>query len=121
MDDQRWTIDGGRSTTIPMRILSPAIIVLCLALVACEGQPTAPVGGRTVEAFDPYLTRQLTPSEARRRFGPPDEETGSGLRIYVYRLDDNRELWLGFPGDAPITYAKVKAADGSVTDLTLRP
>jgi len=98
-----------------------AAIVFCLALSACDRQPIAPVRERTVEAFQPYLTRQLTPSEARRQFGPPDEETGSGLRIYIYRLDDSRELWLGFPGDAAITYARVKSADGSMTDLTLRP
>ena len=104
-----------------VRMLSPATIVLCIGLAACDSRPTSPVGGRTVEAFEPYLTRQLTPAEARQRFGTPDEETGSGLRIYVYRLDGNRELWLGFPGDAAITYAKVKAADGSVTELALRP
>ncbi len=104
-----------------MRTVSPAIIVLCIALVGCEHQPTFPLGERTVEAFEPYLSRQLTPSEARRRFGTPDEETGSGLRIYVYRLDGNRELWLGFPGDAAIIYAHVKSADGSMMELTLRP
>ncbi len=104
-----------------MRTVSRAIIVLCIALAGCEHQPTFPLDERTVEVFEPYLSRQLTPSEARRRFGTPDEETGSGLRIYVYRLDGNQELWLGFPGDAPITYARVKSADGSMTELTLRP
>jgi hypothetical protein len=97
-----------------------AAIVFCLALAACDRQPTTPIRERTVAAFQPYLTKQLTRLEAQRQFGPPDEETGSGLRIYVYRLDDNRELWLGFPGDAAITYARVKSADGSMTDLTLR-
>lgn len=97
------------------------MLIFCAALAACERQPASPSDSRTFAAFEPYLTRQLTPMEARKQFGSPDEETGSGLRIYIYRLDGNRELWLGFPGDAPITYAYLKASDGGVTDLPLRP
>jgi hypothetical protein len=67
------------------------------------------------------LTGRLTPAVARAQFGPPDEETGSGLRIYIYRLADGRRLWLGFPGDAPIVYAKVQAIDGAMSDLPLTP
>ncbi len=97
------------------------VVVFWLGILACDHQLTSPRSARTLEAFEPHLTRQLTPAGALRQFGAPDEETGSGLRIYVYRLDGNRELWLGFPGDFPITYAKVKAADGTITDLELRP
>jgi hypothetical protein len=57
---------------------------------------------------------------ARARLGAPDEETGSGLIIYKYRLSGNRTLWLGFPGYAPITYAQLEAPDGTRSTLTLR-
>jgi hypothetical protein len=90
------------------------------AIAACERRPTTSSMARAAEAFQPYLTTDLTPASARARFGTPDEEAGSGLRIYIYRLEDGKQLWLGFPGDAPIVYAKVKGADGSVTDLPLR-
>ena len=103
-----------------MRTLGFLVVAICIALGACEPQPTSPVH-RTIDAFEPHLTTRLTPADARRLFGTPDEETGSGLRIYIYALEGDRELWLGFPGDAPIMYAKEKTADGSVTDLVLRP
>jgi hypothetical protein len=35
----------------------------------------------------------------------------------VYELEDDRELWLGFPGEAPIVYATVH---GSARDLAIR-
>ena len=86
-------------------------------------QPTSPqvVGqGSALSKFEPYLNAQLTPAIARARFGPPDEETGSGLRILIYKLNDGRRLWLGFPGEAPITYARVEGVDGVFTDVPLR-
>ena len=95
-------------------------VVLLSALAACEQRQASPISPRTTDAFQPHLTADLTPAAARARFGPPDEETGSGLRIYVYRLEGAKQLWLGFPGDAPIIYAKVKTLDGAVTDLPLQ-
>lgn len=101
------------------------MIVLCLAFTAattdaCTRGATSSPNERTLAAFQPFLTRTLTPTAVRDRFGAPDEETGSGLRIYKYRLDAGRTLWLAFPGDAPITYAKLQARDGSLTDLPLQ-
>ena len=64
---------------------------------------------------------RLTPVAARAQFGPPDEETGSGCASTSTSFADGRRLWLGFPGDAPILYAKVQALDGAMTDLAVRP
>ena len=80
----------------------------------------ARAAGRQLDDFTAGLTSDLTPALARQRFGAPSEETGSGLRIYIYRLADGRQLWLGFPGDAPIVYARVRAVDGSMVELPLR-
>lgn len=102
-------------------VLITALAGLMLAAPACGGADTAPSQARTLAAFQPHLTMRLTPALARTQFGAPDEETGSGLRIYIYRLDDGRRLWLGFPGDAPIVYARIEAVDGAVSDLTLQP
>jgi hypothetical protein len=98
-----------------------ALALALFALSSCDRPATAPGQVRTLMDFSPYLTAQLTPAVARAQFGPPDEETGSGLRIYIYRLADGRRLLLGFPGDAPILYAKVQAPDGAMSDLALRP
>ena len=76
--------------------------------------------GRTLAELESKLDKTLTPIAAKARLGKPDKITGSGLLIYVYVLGDGREVWMGFPGYAPIMYAKVKAKDGSVMDLKLR-
>ena len=101
------------------------LFALCLVITAasseaCNRTPTSSRDERPLAVFEPYLTRQLTPSLARERFGAPDEVTGSGLRIYKYRVAGGRTLWLGFPGDAPITYARLQSKDGVFTDLELR-
>jgi hypothetical protein len=75
---------------------------------------------RSLASVLPKLTKDLTPATARARLGAPDEETGSGLIIYKYRLADRQVLWLGFPGYAPITYAQLERADGVRSNLTLR-
>ena len=96
--------------------------VLAMGAWSCQraASPSSPDPVSGLTRFEPYLNAQLTPAIARARFGQPDEETGSGLRIYIYRLTDGRRLWLGFPGDAAITYARVEGADGTFTEVPLR-
>ena len=103
-----------------------SLVLSCCAAVAslaigCDRAPAESDRPRTLAEFEPQLTRRLTPALAREAFGAPDEVTGSGLRIYVYELRAGSRLWLGFPGDAPIVYAKLRAPDGSSTDVPLRP
>ncbi|MEO8561663.1 MAG: hypothetical protein ABI601_06285 [bacterium] len=66
------------------------------------------------------LTRSLTPASAEAAFGAPDERTGSGLIIYVYRAEAGKKVYLGFPGFAPIVYARAVDAGGAVEELALR-
>ena len=103
------------------RILFALSIALATASIeACNRGSTTSVDQRPLSAFERYLTRDLTPTSARARFGTPDEVTGSGLIIYKYRVDGGRTLWLGFPGEAAISYARLESKDGTFTDLTLR-
>ena len=85
------------------------------------GKPKGPpLAGRTLQVFQSTLTTNMTPKMAAESFGEPDRVTGSGLIIYVYSLADGRELWLGFPGFAPIRYAVVKGANGGKMELKLK-
>jgi hypothetical protein len=100
------------------------LFALCLSVAtvsseACSRTPTSSRDERPLSAFQPYLTRTLTPTSARTRFGSPDEVTGSGLIIYKYRVDGGRTLWLGFPGEAAIVYARLESKDGAFSDLPL--
>lgn len=95
------------------------LLLLLLPLTACgRNLPSAPELP-TLEAMRPHLTARLTPEEAERVLGTPDEITGSGLRIYVYRIEHRHRVLLGFPGSAPLVYAKLQAPDGQFTDLPL--
>ena len=102
------------------------VLALCLsfaaAAAACNdsSQPAEPGPERTIETFEPYLTRDLTPALSNTRFGAPDEITGSGLIIYKYRLDAGRTLWLSFPGFAPIISARLESRDGKFSEVTIR-
>ena len=101
------------------------LFVLCLGVAvasseACTRAPTSSRNERSLSAFQPYLTRTLTPAMARSQFGSPDEITGSGLLIYKYRLGDGPTLWLAFPGEAAIVYARLESKDGTFSDLPLR-
>ena len=111
----------------PTIFIATPLLGISLFASACqrapdEQQPTPAelVRKRPLAEYERLLDKQLTPALARTRFGAPDQITGSGLRIYIYDLDLGQQLWLGFPGDAPIVYARVRHTDGSTTDLTLR-
>ncbi len=116
---------AGCSTTAPRpRELPAAAGTAARGLDAPSSPAPSPspgqAGRRTLDEMIPRLTNDLTPDMAERFFGPPDEVTGSGLVIYVYRLDDGRKVWLGVPGNAPALYARLQALDGTTADLPLR-
>jgi len=67
----------------------------------------------------PKLTKRLTPAGAEAAFGKPDETTGSGLLIYVYRAEAGRRVFLSFPGFAPIVSARAVDESGASQDLPL--
>jgi hypothetical protein len=106
----------------------PRSLVLALTLgvaapiAACNGSadPTSSAESRTVASMLPKLSRSLTPAAAEAAFGKPDETLGSGLIIYMYRAEAGRKVFLGFPGFAPILYARAVDATGGATDLPLQ-
>ena len=103
------------------RAASIVALVASLAMLdGCRIVSTKGTEQRPLSDFEPHLTRDLTPARARALFGTPSEEAGSGLLIYVYELEGEGELWLGFPGEAPIAYAKVRSPDGGARDLAIR-
>jgi hypothetical protein len=97
-------------------------LIVPLALAACtsaSSDPAAAPGPRTVASMVPKLTRSLTPAGAESAFGKPDEITGSGLLIYVYRAEAGRRVFLSFPGFAPIVAARAVDASGVVEELPI--
>ena len=95
-----------------------SVLIAAVSLAACGGPATEP-DLPTLTAMERQLSRSLTPSLAEQRFGPPDQVTGSGLLVYVYPVEAGHSVYLGFPGHAPILYAKLRSPDGLFRDLPL--
>lgn len=102
-------------------LLLPFALALLLLAAACApgGSASDPRPPRTLEQVRAVLAKDLTPAAARARLGEPDEILGSGLLILRYRIDGGRSVLLGFPGEAPLLYARVDDGRGTLTDLPL--
>jgi hypothetical protein len=72
---------------------------------------------RTLDQCAQMLQRDWTPSTAVAMLGKPDRVLGSGLIIYEYDLAGGEKPRLGFPGMAPILYAKHLQANGATRDI----
>ncbi len=51
---------------------------------------------RTLAYFTVHLKADMTYSAIENAFGKPDADTGSGIHIYVYKLTDDTEIWIGY-------------------------
>jgi len=112
-----------RLTKVLFLLAGSALSIGCACCSSFGGDQSAPETGssaRDLATFEARLASTLTPQSAELLFGKPDRVEGSGLIIYVYRLDDGQEIWMGFPGFEPILYAKLRAPDGQMRDLALK-
>jgi len=70
-------------------------LVLCFVLlVGCQNddQPNRD----TIGFFKENLSADITHTNLIKTFGEPDADKGSGIHIYVYKLSDRTEVWIGF-------------------------
>ena len=97
-------------------------LALPLVLGACSSNTADPIAAapaRTVASMLPRLSKSLTPSTTETTFGKPDETTGSGLIIYVYRVEEGKRVVLSFPGFEKIVGARLQDASGATQELPL--
>ena len=110
-----------------MRVFRPVMLALALAVsvAGCggakvSGTPTETLDGRTLASMLPYITKSLTPLLAEQRFGVPDARQNTGTVVMVYNVEEGKTVSLGFPAiDQPITFARLTAPGGTVTDLPI--
>lgn len=69
-------------------------LILLLAGIGCREE--AVTLDRSVQHFSAELTSETTFTTIVKKFGQPDLDRGSGIHIYVYRLSDSTEIWIGF-------------------------
>ena len=54
--------------------------------------------------FQIFLTADMDYTSIVETFGEPDKDIGSGIHIYVYELEDDTEIWIGYTDQ--ILYAR---------------
>jgi|GEM_PF-1033179 len=79
-----------------MRIISP--LLLCCALVCFTCSKTSEINkdALTYLDFQEKLTMDMDFSAFVTTFGNPVRDAGSGIHIYVYKLVDFSEIWIGY-------------------------
>jgi hypothetical protein len=69
---------------------------------------TAPIAAAPLEsdalAKFRTLRRGMSIEQGRAIVGLPTRETGSGISIDVYQLEDGSEVWLGYAGSGGLIY-----------------
>lgn len=57
----------------------------------------SPSLSRTLSTFQ-KIRPQASVEELFKQVGCPDADIGSGIHIYIYRLTDGSQVWIGTPG-----------------------
>lgn len=80
-----------------MRTIIGLLFTLTI-LIACskENQPNKGESTNTYTFFEKNLKADMDYQSITAKFGVPSKDIGSGIHIYVYKLNDSTEVWIGF-------------------------
>jgi hypothetical protein len=79
-----------------MRVTSQYLslfIAIVFLLASCSQDDE--INRNTIDYFETHLKKDMTDKQLMFVFGEPNKDIGSGIHIYVYKLDDNTEVWVG--------------------------
>ena len=77
-----------------MKSLVLSILLYTLVSASCsKGNETAI---DTYEYFSTHLEANMNYSNIVSAFGEPEQDIGSGIHIYVYKLKDGTTIWIGY-------------------------
>ena len=68
----------------------------------------------TLDDFKNILSEPYSIDTIFSKFGEPHKDIGSGIHIYVYELNDNTEVWIGYVDD--IWYVKHVDLNGNILE-----
>jgi len=63
-------------------------------ILAAPAHSGAPAIQRNWPSFQ-QLKQGMSQEQLYKLAGPPDKDIGSGIHIYIYRLTDKTEVWVG--------------------------
>ena len=84
-------------------------LIICMAS-ACNKETT--FDKDTYEYFQAGLKADMKYNAIVDLFGTPDDDIGSGIHIYVYKLKDGTSIYIGYTDK--IMYAKHMDASGNL-------
>lgn len=87
-----------------------------LLMLGCGKEPDSKKT-LTYNDFKTTLTVTMTYPDIVQRYGEPTKDTGSGIHIYVYVLDDLTEVWIGFTDK--ILYARHMSSSGQFIETII--
>lgn len=90
--------------------------LLVILLFSCDKEEVK-ADPLTYQSFKASLTYEMNYSEIVAAFGEPQKDMGSGIHIYVYQLDDETEVWIGYSDQ--IMYAKHMDKDQNLLNTIL--
>jgi hypothetical protein len=83
-----------------MKMKSKVYFLTFLVLFAisgsCAKDTNSAKEGLDYTDFEKSLKADMNYSTIVSLFGEPDSDIGSGIHIYVYRLIDSTEVWIGY-------------------------
>ena len=77
-----------------VRTLFQSLFIVIVFLIAACSQDEE-VNRNSIDYFETHLQNDMSHQKLMFVFGQPDKDLGSGIHIYVYKLDDTTEVWVG--------------------------
>lgn len=90
------------------------IVISVIFVISLASTMYNPPGNKaTIDDFRKVLSESPDIDTIFDKFGEPDSDIGSGIHIYVYKLDDSTEIRIGYAG----TFVYVQHVDSNGTVL----
>ena len=74
-------------------LLATSFIAIVFLAASCSQDEE--INRNSIDYFETHLQKDMSHKNLMLVFGEPDSDRGSGIHIYVYKLDDNTEVWVG--------------------------
>ena len=87
-------------------------LAMLLLVLSCSKESNLYSDGLTLSEFEYHLKPSMTYDKLVSEFGAPVSDIGSGIHIYVYKLTDSTEIWIGFTDR--ILYARHMSPSGQL-------
>ena len=79
------------------------LVIFLFSIISCSHKNDE-LNRFTLDDFKNQLDSEMSYSEIVQFFGEPFNDRGSGIHIYVYKLNNNTEVWIGYSGEIIYAY-----------------